>query len=188
MAMQHTKPDAASSHAQSDSSFGKAAQLVPFANEKAGMEQVDKQHVSRVIEQASKGSSYWKEQERKDKQTEITIERMKQRLAQMSSHERSKHALQATRVLQSLAASRVLNRIWVVVDLDQFFAAVAIKHNPSLADVPIAVGGMSMLSTASYAARKFGVRSAMPGFIAKRLCPHLVLVKSDFKAYRVASE
>lgn len=45
-----------------------------------------------------------------------------------------------------------------------------------------------MISTASYSARKFGVRSAMPGFIAKRLCPSLVFVRSDFDEYRKASE
>ena len=45
-----------------------------------------------------------------------------------------------------------------------------------------------MISTASYAARKFGVRSAMPGFIAMRLCPHLLFVKPDFQKYSAASE
>jgi DNA polymerase kappa len=53
---------------------------------------------------------------------------------------------------------------------------------------PFAVGGVGMISTASYAARKFGVRSAMPGFIAMRLCPHLLFVKPDFQKYSAASE
>jgi DNA polymerase kappa len=49
-----------------------------------------------------------------------------------------------------------------------------------------AVGGNSMLTTANYLARKFGVRSAMPGYIAKQLCPELVLVKPRFAAYKKA--
>jgi len=51
--------------------------------------------------------------------------------------------------------------------MDMFYAAVAMLDDPSLWDKPIAVGGMSMISTANYQARKFGIRSAMPGFIAK---------------------
>jgi DNA polymerase kappa len=55
-----------------------------------------------------------------------------------------------------------------------FYAAVAILDNPELKEKPIAIGGMQMCSTANYVARKFGVRSAMPGFIAKQLCPELI--------------
>ena len=47
----------------------------------------------------------------------------------------------------------------------------------------MAVGGMGMLSTSNYAARKFGVRAAMPGFIAKKLCPNLVIVPSNMEKY-----
>jgi DNA polymerase kappa len=46
------------------------------------------------------------------------------------------------------------------------------------------VGGMGMLSTSNYVARRFGVRSAMPGFIARRLCPELVFVEPDFAKVR----
>lgn len=52
----------------------------------------------------------------------------------------------------------------------------------------MAVGGMGMLSTSNYAARKFGVRAGMPGFIGKKLCPDLVLVKPNFKRYKEISE
>lgn len=55
--------------------------------------------------------------------------------------------------------------------MDMFYAAVEIRDRPELANVPLAVGGDNMISTANYEARKYGVRSAMPGFIAKKLCP-----------------
>ena len=55
--------------------------------------------------------------------------------------------------------------------MDMFYAAVEIRDRPELANLPVAVGDLSMISTANYVARKFGVRSAMPGFIAKQLCP-----------------
>ena len=52
----------------------------------------------------------------------------------------------------------------------------------------MAVGGIGMVCTANYNARKFGVRAAMPGFIARRLCPDLVFVKPDFQKYTTASQ
>ncbi|KAH0920852.1 hypothetical protein HID58_020870 [Brassica napus] len=55
--------------------------------------------------------------------------------------------------------------------------------NPSLKGKPMAVGGLSMISTANYEARKFGVRAAMPGFIARKLCPDLIFVPVDFPKY-----
>ena len=65
------------------------------------------------------------------------------------------------------------------------------RDNPSLADKPIAVGGSSdrrgVISTCNYAAREFGVHSAMASATALKLCPELVLVKGRFDAYREAS-
>ncbi|MFI4861787.1 MAG: DNA polymerase IV [Phycisphaerales bacterium JB063] len=66
------------------------------------------------------------------------------------------------------------------VDMDQFFAAIAVLDDPSLRGKPVLVGGTGprgVLSTASYEARKFGCRSAMPTAVAMRLCPHAVIVK-----------
>ena len=52
----------------------------------------------------------------------------------------------------------------------------------------MAVGDYGMISTANYVARKYGVRSAMPGFIGLQLCPNLVLVKPNFQKYKAVSE
>ena len=52
---------------------------------------------------------------------------------------------------------------------------------------PQAVGGMSMITTSNYVARRYGVRAAMPGFIARKLCPALVLVPPRFDAYVAAA-
>ena len=53
---------------------------------------------------------------------------------------------------------RDLTKTWAVVDMDMFFAAVEIRDAPHLADKPVAVGGMGMISTANYVARTYGVR------------------------------
>lgn len=56
-----------------------------------------------------------------------------------------------------------------------------LRDRPELADKPVAVGGESMISTTNYHARKKGVRSAMPGFIGRKLCPELIFVKHDYE-------
>lgn len=74
--------------------------------------------------------------------------------------------------------------------MDAFFASVEQLDNPELRGKPVAVGGSgerSVVAAASYEARKFGVRSAMPSVIAKRLCPDLIFVKHNFERYHQVS-
>lgn len=77
------------------------------------------------------------------------------------------------------------------VDMDCFYAAVEVKKNPALKGKPLGIGGpansRSVLCTASYEARKFGVRAAMPSSHAVRLCPHILLIPPDFDSYRKES-
>lgn len=78
------------------------------------------------------------------------------------------------------------------IDMDAFFAAVEMRDNPALRNVPMAVGGSSdrrgVIATSNYEARKFGVRSAMPTALAKKLCPDLVLVRGRMEKYKEASD
>ena len=76
------------------------------------------------------------------------------------------------------------------VDMDAFYASVAQLDNPELRGKPIAVSGgekRGVISAASYEARKFGVRSAMSGVLARKKCPHLIFVKTDFARYKEIS-
>jgi len=77
------------------------------------------------------------------------------------------------------------------VDMDAFYASVAQLDDPSLCGKAIAVGGggeRGVISAASYEARKFGVRSAMSGVLARKKCPHLIFVKTNFKRYTELSK
>jgi DNA polymerase-4 len=77
------------------------------------------------------------------------------------------------------------------IDMDCFYAAVEMRERPELAGRPIAVGGgerRGVVTTCNYEARKFGVRSAMPGYKAKELCPALVFLPVRFDLYRAVSQ
>lgn len=76
------------------------------------------------------------------------------------------------------------------IDMDAFYASVEQRDNPELKDKPVAVGGSAergVVAAASYEARKFGVRSAMPSAIAVRKCPGLIFVKPRFDVYKAVS-
>ena len=76
------------------------------------------------------------------------------------------------------------------VDMDAFFASVEQHDHPELSGLPIAVGGSEprgVVCAASYEARRYGVRSAMPGAKARRLCPQLIFVDVHFERYREVS-
>src|SRR5919204_476401 len=79
-------------------------------------------------------------------------------------------------------------RTIIHLDLDAFFCAVEEQRDPTLHGRPFAVGGRpenrGVVSSASYAARRFGVRSAMPMAQAVRLCPDLVVVRPNYPPYR----
>jgi DNA polymerase IV len=76
------------------------------------------------------------------------------------------------------------------IDMDAFYASVEQRDNPELRGKPVAVGGSAergVVAAASYEARRFGVRSAMPSVTAKRHCPDLIFVKPRFEAYKAIS-
>ncbi|XP_012577280.1 PREDICTED: DNA polymerase kappa isoform X2 [Condylura cristata] len=160
---------------------------VGLNDNKAGMEGLDKERINKIIMEATKGSRFYGNELKKDKLVNQRIENMMQQKAQITSQQLRKAQLQVDKFTMELEQNRDLNNTIVHIDMDAFYAAVEIRDNPELKDKPIAVGSKSMLSTSNYLARRFGVRAAMPGFIAKRLCPQLIIVPPNFDKYQAVS-
>ena len=93
---------------------------------------------------------------------------------------------------REMRGETALNRKIIHCDCDCFFAAVEMRDNPELQDIPLAVGGSAdrrgVIATCNYAARAFGVRSAMSTARALRLCPDLTVVSGNMDKYRQVSK
>ncbi|NXR89273.1 POLK polymerase, partial [Hypocryptadius cinnamomeus] len=150
---------------------------------KAGMQGLDKEKINKIIMEATKGSKFYENELKKDQQVNQRIEKMMQLKEKITAQQLLKAQMQVDKLVIELEQNRNLSNTIVHIDMDAFYAAVEMRDNPELKEKPIAVGSMSMLSTSNYHARRFGVRAAMPGFIAKRLCPHLTIVPLNFEKY-----
>lgn len=166
------------------------------ARNKAGMPDsggLERKKIDEIIQEASRGSKFFEYQKKREERVMDRIEKLKQKKVQLErmferdhlAYERAKKDVE--RLVINLESQRDLSRTFVCVDMDAFFAAVETLEHPEWANIPMAVGGTSMLCTANYAARKYGVVSAMPGYIALKLCPHLRIVPLDFEKYKQAA-
>ncbi|KAH9979034.1 hypothetical protein BGW80DRAFT_1442884 [Lactifluus volemus] len=154
---------------------------------KAGLS-TEQTEINRIIADASKGSKFYENEKRKDKEVTIRIERiLKLRDQAMKGVEIGKVEQRVDRLLEAIERERDLTHYIIHVDMDAFYANVELLDNPTLAGKPFGVGH-GVLCTASYEARKYGVRSGMPGYIALKLCPNLILVDLHMSRYSEVSK
>ncbi|KAH0367729.1 DNA polymerase kappa, partial [Aureobasidium melanogenum] len=149
---------------------------------KPGQDDVDQKKVSEIIYEASKGSKFFLQEEQKDKNLTIKINRILAKKRQLDRLDLSHDLRKADEYVQKLELTRDLTQIIVHVDCDAFYAAVEELDRPDLKDVPFAVG-KGVLTTCNYHARKHGCRSGMAGYIADKLCPQLIHISPNFEKY-----
>ncbi|KAE9014766.1 hypothetical protein PR002_g14126 [Phytophthora rubi] len=166
-----------------DAEAAATSAMFVFTVDKAGMKGVNKQHVQEVVHKMSKDSSFYQKSLRDNEKVEQRVAAMRDKLACLTGGQQLRLQQEADVRVAQMEATRDLSRTVVVVDMDMFYAAVEMRDDPKLRDVPLAVGGMNMISTTNYAARQFGVRAAMPGFIGKELCPDLHFVPVNMEKY-----
>ena len=138
--------------------------------------------VSEIIYNASKGSKFFNHEESRDRDLTERVERITKEKDRLEKMDLSQDIRRADAFLAELELTRDLSQFVVHVDCDAFFAAVEELDRPELKAMPMAVG-KGVLSTCNYEARKYGCRSAMASFVAKKLCPQLVLVPPNYKKY-----
>lgn len=176
----------------------RAKALYVHSSHKGGMDNIDFDKISKIILEAAANSPYTSHQLKLDAAVERRVARLKAAQSKLDEAQRQAAQVAVSRRTQELEATRKVSRVVVVVDFDMFYAAVAIREDPSLADKPLAVGGALVL-TANYIARRWGVRSGMPSFVAKELFrrapefgmprAELTFVPADYEAYaQVATE
>ena len=173
--VQHVPPQASQHHSLKHSLLGPSLT-------KAGQDAVDQKKVSEIIYEASKGSKFFNNEEAKDKNLTLKIDRILKLKSQLDKLDLKSELRRADEYIASVELARDLSQTVVHVDCDAFYAAVEEIDRPELRDVPFAVG-QGVLTTCNYHARKFGCRSAMAGFVAKKLCPQLICLPLNFDKY-----
>ncbi|KUJ18798.1 impB/mucB/samB family protein [Mollisia scopiformis] len=154
---------------------------------KSGQDNVDQQKVSEIIYNASKGSKYFNNEESRDKNLTQKIDRILTKKKQLEKLDLASDRRKADDYIAELELTRDLSQWIVHIDCDAFYAAVEELDRPELKDVPFSVG-KGVLTTCNYHARKFGCRSGMAGFVAKKLCPQLIQIPLDFDKYTAKAQ
>jgi len=113
---------------------------------------------------------------------------MRKKLVLYKSTDTMIESLKVTHMAEQCEKRRVLTSIIAHVDMDAFYASIEVRDQPSLRGRPVAVVQNTIIATANYEARKFGVKSALPLFIAKRLCADLVEIRADMSKYQEVSD
>ncbi|CAL3970538.1 unnamed protein product, partial [Diplocarpon coronariae] len=143
--------------------------------------------VSEIIYNASKGSKYFNNEEIRDKNLTQKIERILGKKKQLEKLDLASDRRKADEFILDLELSRDLSQVVVHIDCDAFYAAVEELDRPELKDLPFSVG-KGVLTTCNYHARKFGCRSGMAGFVAKKLCPQLIQIPLNFEKYTAKAQ
>ncbi|EER22857.1 ImpB/MucB/SamB family protein [Coccidioides posadasii C735 delta SOWgp] len=149
---------------------------------KAGQDKVDQQKVSEIIYEASKGSKFFNHEKLRDQALTEKISRILAQKEKLEKQDLTAHTRRADEYIAELELSRDLSQTVVHLDCDAFFAAVEELDRPELRSVPMAVG-KGVLTTCNYVARKYGCRSGMASFVAKKLCPQLICLPQNYAKY-----
>ncbi|KAK2747402.1 hypothetical protein FQN55_005151 [Onygenales sp. PD_40] len=181
------RSDARPSDPPTDSHETLKYQLLGPSLTKAGQSSVDQQKVSEIIYNASKGSKFFTHEQSRDQILTAKIERILAQKKKLEAHDLSAQIRRVDEYLAELELGRDLSQTVVHIDCDAFFAAVEELDRPELRDLPMAVG-KGVLTTCNYHARKYGCRSGMASFIAKKLCPDLILLPQNYEKYTAKAE
>lgn len=187
---EHNKPP--STTVVNTTTSSTASALIIAASDKAGIP-VDRTHIDAIILRESANSLYFQQQQARDHKVNQKIERLHDKLTQETRNNpnwKQQYQQVVDAEIPDLLRARSKRSTAVVVDMDMFYMACELQTRPELAHVPACVG-TTMILTSNYEARKYGVRSAMAGWIGDALVQELsshqqslVHVPAHFDLYR----
>ena len=154
-----------------------ASALIISACEKAGMQGIDRSRIDAIILRESGNSAYMQQQRKRDEQVDVRIEKMINELNKKNDASGGRSWKESMeRELEDEVNANIRNRpsrsSCCVVDMDMFYMGCELLTRPELSNKPCCVGG-GLVTTSNYVARRYGVRSAMAGFIADKLVEEL---------------
>jgi DNA polymerase kappa len=169
-----------------------ASALIISASDKAGMEGIDRSKINAIILRESGNSLFMQQQRRRDTKVNQRIQQLQTKLHNCKDPLTTTPELELQ--LQEYQAQQPNRSTKVVVDMDMFYMACELLSKPQLAKVPACVGS-GMILTSNYQARRYGVRSAMAGFVGDKLVEELtqgqerlIHVKANFELYQQKSK
>lgn len=173
-----------------------ASALVIAAADKAGMEGIDRSRIDQIILRESGSSLFIQQQRRRDAKVDERIAALRTKLREHEKSEigwKQKISHEIDQEIPKILSQRPVRSAAVVVDMDMFYMACELLTRPDLAEKPACVG-KGMILTSNYLARRYGVRSAMAGWIGDKLVEELsegkeqlVHVSSNFALYNEKS-
>jgi DNA polymerase kappa len=179
-----------------DAPVAGASALVIAAADKAGMEGIDRSRIDKIILRESGTSLFMQQQRRRDAKVDERIAALRTKLQEHEKSEigwKQKLCHEIDEEIPKILSQRPVRSAAVVVDMDMFYMACELLTRPDLAEKPACVG-KGMILTSNYLARRYGVRSAMAGWIGDKLVEelsdgkeHLMHVSSNFPLYNEKS-
>ena len=156
-------------------------------NKKAGVSLTSS--IKQKIASITKNTIYHKTQTKKFQTYSLRIQKIKSQLLSLSECSKTFTKTQINSQIKKTEKKfyKSPEKFFMYIDIDMFYVAVELLENPQLREKPVMIGN-SIISASNYIARKFGVRSGMATFVAKKLCPDLVVLKTDLKKYKRFSD
>ncbi|CAB4401265.1 unnamed protein product [Rhizophagus irregularis] len=160
---------------------------VELVTHKAGFDKVDQTKVNKILKKLEENSSFGRLKAKKDAELQENIREQRWIYERLQAQDLTFVRSRVQSCINRIEQKRDLSKCIVCIDMDAYYASVEERDDSTLVNKPMGVGDTAMLCTANYTARKFGVRSGMPGYFARALCPQIVIVKPNFEKYTAVS-
>ncbi|KAE8305868.1 DNA-directed DNA polymerase [Giardia duodenalis] len=155
---------------------------------KAGLASIDRDTINKIIARETQGTAKFLRMREKEQASCVRSALLAQRASALTPQAIREETLRVDRMIAEATQNlRGWQNVIAVLDFDCFYASIEERDNPSLRGKPVIITGGSIVCTSNYAARKYGVRSAMPTHVAKALCKDVIAIPASMEKYMSVS-